>query len=180
MKTSSALDIMKKRYGNSEERQERLAEERVRIQAARAIYEARKSVGLTQKQLADLVGTQQSVIARLEDSDYEGHTLSMLNRIAQALGQRVTVRFVHVGAGEEIEQDRAQAASVFAAACAPLLVDSLRGEIAAAVNEGIAREFGRWNFATNRSFAISNDVVQKLKWTAELSVANSNSYSLVS
>ena len=50
--------------------------------------------GLTQAELAQLVGTTQSVISRLEDADYEGHSLSMLQRIADALHQRLEVRFV--------------------------------------------------------------------------------------
>ena len=50
--------------------------------------------GLTQRQLAKLVRTTASVICRLEDADYEGHSLAMLNRIAAALNRRVEIRFV--------------------------------------------------------------------------------------
>ena len=71
-----------------------IAEERLNSQVARLIYEARTAAGLTQKQLADLIGTQQSTVARLEDADYEGHSLSMLRRIAEALNQRLEVRFI--------------------------------------------------------------------------------------
>ena len=71
-----------------------IAEETVNAQVARLVYEARTAAGLTQKQLADLLGTQQSTIARLEDADYEGHSLSMLRRIAEALNQTLEVRFV--------------------------------------------------------------------------------------
>jgi hypothetical protein len=46
--------------------------------------------------LARLVGTTASVICRLENADYEGHSLVMLNRIAAALRQRVEIRFVPV------------------------------------------------------------------------------------
>lgn len=63
---------------------------------AQLIYDARTKAGLTQKELAKLVGTTQSVIARLEDADYEGRSLTMLNRIAGALARRVEVRFVPV------------------------------------------------------------------------------------
>jgi hypothetical protein len=38
--------------------------------------------------------TTQSAIARLEDADYNGHSLTMLRRIAAAMNQRVEVRFV--------------------------------------------------------------------------------------
>jgi predicted transcriptional regulator len=44
--------------------------------------------------LAERIGTKQSVISRLEDADYEGHSLTMLQRIATALGQCVEIRFL--------------------------------------------------------------------------------------
>lgn len=74
--------------------QEMLAEERTNATVARQIYELRTAKGLTQKQLAKLIGTQQPVIARLEDADYEGHSLAMLHRIGAALGCAVAVLFV--------------------------------------------------------------------------------------
>jgi hypothetical protein len=40
------------------------------------------------------VGTTQSVISKLEDADYEGHSLSMLKRIGTALHKGLEVRFV--------------------------------------------------------------------------------------
>jgi len=43
------------------------------------------------------VGTTASVICRLEDADYSGHSLAMLRRIAAAVGMRVEVRFVAMG-----------------------------------------------------------------------------------
>jgi hypothetical protein len=74
--------------------QQMIAEERSNAAVARQIYELRTARDLTQRQLADLVGTKQPVIARLEDSDYEGHSLSMLSRIADAMGCSVAVSFV--------------------------------------------------------------------------------------
>src|SRR5580693_7074943 len=61
---------------------------------ARKIHDLRTKAGLTQKQLAKLVGTTHSVISRLEDADYEGHSLAMLNRIAAAMDKRVEIRFL--------------------------------------------------------------------------------------
>jgi len=61
---------------------------------AQKIYDLRKKAGLTQKQLADRIGTQQSVISDLETADYSGHSLPMLNRIAEALNKRVEIRFL--------------------------------------------------------------------------------------
>jgi len=93
--TTNAVKILHRRYfeGKPEGLIE-LEEERANAEIARSILELREKAGLTQKELADLVGTALSVICRLEDADYEGHSLSMLRRIAAALRQRVEVRFV--------------------------------------------------------------------------------------
>ena len=64
------------------------------IKIAEMIYAARKHAGLTQAQLADAVGTKQQVISQLESADYEGHSLSMLERIARALHSRIEIRLV--------------------------------------------------------------------------------------
>jgi ribosome-binding protein aMBF1 (putative translation factor) len=63
---------------------------------AEQIHDLRIRAGLSQRRLAALVGTTASVICRLEDADYRGHSLSMLHRIARALSSRVEVRFVPV------------------------------------------------------------------------------------
>ena len=62
-------------------------------QAVISRLEDGQQAGLTQQGLAELVGTTQAVILRLEDADYEGHSLSMLQRIATALNQKVEIRF---------------------------------------------------------------------------------------
>ena len=93
-----AVEILHRRYvGDDPERKASLQEERVNAEVARTIYELRKQAGLSQKELANRVGTTQSVISRLEDDDYEGHSLRMLNRIAKALKSRVTVRLTAHG-----------------------------------------------------------------------------------
>ena len=71
-----------------------LEEERANAEIARVIVEMRTQAGLTQQDLAELIGTSQPTIARLEDADYEGHSLGMLRRIAQALNMRIELRFV--------------------------------------------------------------------------------------
>lgn len=87
-----ASEILLRRYvGDDGDRRASLEVERVNAEVARMIYELRDEAGLTQKQLAELVGTKQSVISRLESSDYEGHSLSMLARIAKALNRHLAV-----------------------------------------------------------------------------------------
>lgn len=80
--------------GADKELRDLIAAETVNASVARMIYDARNKAGVTQKELAKLVGTTQSVIARLEDADYEGHSLNMLNRIAAALNTTVDIRLV--------------------------------------------------------------------------------------
>lgn len=63
---------------------------------AAQVYALRERHGLTQTELAQRVGTQQSVIARLEDANYEGHSLTMLRRIGLAVGEFVTVTFTPI------------------------------------------------------------------------------------
>lgn len=90
--TAQAGEILRNRYvKNDPERKASVEAERVNAEVARLIYTMRTDAGLTQGQLAELVGTTQSVISRLEDSDYDGHSLSMLNRIAGVLQKKLTV-----------------------------------------------------------------------------------------
>jgi len=92
---SEALQYAFDRYiGIEPARVESFEEEVINAELARKIHDLRTDAGLTQKQLADRVGTTSSVISRLEDADYQGHSLAMLRRIAAALGKRVEIRFV--------------------------------------------------------------------------------------
>jgi transcriptional regulator with XRE-family HTH domain len=53
----------------------------------------RKRAGLSQKELASRLRTTQQQISRLESPGYEGHSLSMLRRVARALRAEVRVTF---------------------------------------------------------------------------------------
>src|SRR5262249_11209658 len=93
--TADALAIIDRRYfENRPERLADLAEARANDTVAKQICALRAKAGLSQRQLAKLVRTTASAICRLEDADYEGHSLSILNRIAAALNQRVEIRFL--------------------------------------------------------------------------------------
>jgi DNA-binding XRE family transcriptional regulator len=94
-RTADATRILHRRiYAGKPSRQAQLENARASADVARKIYKLRTDTGLTQKELATLVGTSHSVISRLEDDDYEGHSLAMLRRIAAALNKRVEIRFV--------------------------------------------------------------------------------------
>jgi len=51
----------------------------------------RKASGLSQKELAKQLGTSQQQISRLESPSYEGHSLSMLRRVAEVLGASIHI-----------------------------------------------------------------------------------------
>jgi DNA-binding XRE family transcriptional regulator len=94
-KSSGALAFVHRRYfAGKPERLAELEEARASAAIARQVYALRSRAGLTQKELAERVGTTPSVISRLEDDDYEGHSVSMLRRIAAALNKRVEIRFL--------------------------------------------------------------------------------------
>jgi transcriptional regulator with XRE-family HTH domain len=85
-----------KYIGNDPERIASYEQELINIEVAKLIYNLRNKTGLSQRDFAKKVGTTASVICRLEDADYEGHSLSMLKRIAAALERRVEIRFVPI------------------------------------------------------------------------------------
>ena len=53
----------------------------------------RQQAGLSQKDLAKVLKTSQQQISRLESPCYEGHSLSTLRRVAEALNARVRILF---------------------------------------------------------------------------------------
>lgn len=92
---SEALERAYAKFIGDDQRQAAALDEAVaNAEIGRQIYDSRTKAGLTQRKLAGLVGTTASVISRLEDADYEGHSLGMLKRIARALQRRVEIRFL--------------------------------------------------------------------------------------
>jgi len=77
-------------------------EERIKADIAQAVYDLRNQAGFSRKQLADLVGVEESAIEDIEEADYEGDFLAMASRIANALHRRVEVRFVPVEGKESV------------------------------------------------------------------------------
>lgn len=94
-KTSDAAQILFKLFveGNPE-MEAQLEEERTNIDVAEQISLLRAEAGLTQAELAEKIGTTASAISRLENADYEGHSITMLRRIATALNKQLKISFV--------------------------------------------------------------------------------------
>jgi DNA-binding XRE family transcriptional regulator len=92
---SKASRYLYNRYiAGDAKREEAYEEEVINAEIARRIYQLRTRAGLTQEALAARVGTTKSAISRLEHADYEGHSLTMLKRIAEALDKRIEIRFL--------------------------------------------------------------------------------------
>jgi len=94
-RTADAVKILHSRYvKGSPRRAAAIRLEREKAHVAMQISHFRTKAGLTQKQLANLVGTTQSVISRLESTEYRGHSMNMLGKIATALCCEVRVNLV--------------------------------------------------------------------------------------
>jgi DNA-binding XRE family transcriptional regulator len=69
-------------------------EERQALILSMKIAELRRKKGLSQQELAKLMGTSQQAISRIESGEYEGFTLKTLEKIAEATGTRVQIDFI--------------------------------------------------------------------------------------
>ena len=91
--TTDALEIMDAVFGAKDPRwKERVRAERYKLAVGMLIRESREAQGLTQKQLAQRVGTSQSFISRIEDANYDKLMLETLYRIAGALNLPLAIR----------------------------------------------------------------------------------------
>ncbi len=95
-KTTDGMKIIDSMIGDDAELREMCEQATLNAHVAQLIYDARTEAGLSQTELAQMIDTTQSVISRLEDADYEGHSLSMLSRIAKALNREVKINLVPV------------------------------------------------------------------------------------
>jgi ribosome-binding protein aMBF1 (putative translation factor) len=86
IKRDTHREFVGRRARKSETYRKTFARSLHQIDLALLVREMREDAGLTQTDLAKKVGTTQSAIARLEDAEYTGHSLAMLERIAAVCG----------------------------------------------------------------------------------------------
>jgi ribosome-binding protein aMBF1 (putative translation factor) len=94
IKTKDGMKIIDSIIGDDLELRDMCEQAALNAQVAQLLYEARTLAGLSQAELAKIVGTTQSVISLLESAEYEGHSLSMLQKIAKALNREVRIDLV--------------------------------------------------------------------------------------
>jgi DNA-binding XRE family transcriptional regulator len=93
-KTSSASKIIHKRfYAGQPQRLGEYESTKRQMALGMKIQRLREQAGMTQQQLADRIGTHKSAISRIEDADYDGHSITTLAKIAKALDMRLIVDF---------------------------------------------------------------------------------------
>ncbi|MBI4595124.1 MAG: helix-turn-helix transcriptional regulator [Candidatus Tectomicrobia bacterium] len=62
-----------------------------------SLIKAREKAGITQEELAQKIGTKQSVISRLEQGGFGKATLSTLKKIAEALDTKLVIKLESKG-----------------------------------------------------------------------------------
>jgi ribosome-binding protein aMBF1 (putative translation factor) len=93
-RTSSAREILRRRlYDGKPDRIAEREQTRREMSLGMKIRHLREEAGMTQKQLAAKIGTQPSAISRIEDADYDGHSISLLQKVADALNMILIIDF---------------------------------------------------------------------------------------
>lgn len=92
--TRNFAEVIRRKLSSNPDLAEAVERESFQSDIAAKIYNARKAAKLTQQQLADRVQTKQSAVARWENAEYDSHSLSLLRRVAKALGCSIRVEFV--------------------------------------------------------------------------------------
>ena len=106
--TTDAVEILQRLYFEKDpEMMDWLEAERIKGNIAQRAYDLREEAELTQKQLAEKVGTTSAIIDDLEMTDYEDHQLGdavlMLKRIAKAVGKQILVDFQVVSLEADVQ-----------------------------------------------------------------------------
>jgi ribosome-binding protein aMBF1 (putative translation factor) len=93
-KTRDGMEIIRQRFGIDPKTDPNVQAFSEGFRTAQMIYDARQAAGMTQKELADAIGATESVIADLEEANYEGDSLTLLRRIADSLHMTLRVELV--------------------------------------------------------------------------------------
>jgi len=95
IKTVKSENFLKKQLKNDEFKNEYNALKK-EFEIAKEVIKLRKDLNLTQKELANLAGTSQPAIARLESGNYKNLSLQFLRKVGDALGAIPEIHFKKV------------------------------------------------------------------------------------
>lgn len=93
MKNEDPAEKERDAYFSDPANAEEIAEQQARMDLVIALYNARHEAGLTQKQLAERLGTKQTYIAQLERGR-KNITFSTIARYARACGKKIAVTLI--------------------------------------------------------------------------------------
>ncbi len=83
--TTDAVEILQRHISQDPELVTLVEEERQRLNLADKVRSARQASGLSQQELAQMIGSTQSTIAGLESGDYERLSISTLLKVSLSL-----------------------------------------------------------------------------------------------
>lgn len=94
-KTANAVEILyDELYRGRPKRFASFQAEYLSSRIASMIYNLRTKAGMTQADLARRLGTKASAISRIESSDYDGHSLKLLNKIAELFDAKIRISMI--------------------------------------------------------------------------------------
>ena len=94
MKLNKVMTYSDKLLENKDFREE-FEQEYKNLIISEKIAELRHKAHLTQEELAKRVHTTKSAISRYESNEYQGYSVSLLQKIASACGADLRISFVH-------------------------------------------------------------------------------------
>ena len=90
-KITDAVEIIDRRYGGDPEWEQMVLQEELNLRIGQAVHDLRNGAKLTQQELAEMIGTTQSIISKVENADYDGSAAEMLVRVCFALHRKVEI-----------------------------------------------------------------------------------------
>lgn len=93
-KTDDAMALINNLITQDSPMQEMIEESYINAEIGQLIYDTRIKEQVTAKELADRIGIQESVILDLEEGDYEGNALIILEKVAKVFHQKIQVQLI--------------------------------------------------------------------------------------
>jgi DNA-binding XRE family transcriptional regulator len=84
-------DVRRGMYKKDPGMKRRVEKEKEKIRLALQIRQLRQRAGISQAQLARLIGTSRTAVTRMEDEGYDRYSLHTLRRVAEALDAELVV-----------------------------------------------------------------------------------------
>lgn len=104
---NDALTVLTTLHGDDARWENEVAVATISAEIAEEIFALRERHQLTQQALATLIGSSQPAIARMENGEYLGHSIAVLRRMAAAVGERASFRFLVPQPPEALNADGA-------------------------------------------------------------------------